>query len=57
MRRPIYIYKNKSSLLNREIDIHRIFWEIPVIEYWKQKEGVIKKQMKIVSKTQTNMKI
>jgi len=43
--------KTKVLFLNREIDIHRIFWEIPVIEYWKQKEGVIKKQMKIVSKT------
>jgi len=37
--------------LNQEIDIHKIFWLIPIIEYWRPKEGVIKKQMKIVSKT------
>jgi hypothetical protein len=43
--------KTKVLYLNQEIDIHRIFWLIPIIEYWQQKEGVIKKQMKIVSKT------
>ena len=43
--------KTKVLFLNREIDIHRIFWEIPIIEYWRPEEGVIKKQMKIVSKT------
>lgn len=43
--------KTKVLFLNREIDIHRIFWEIPIIEYWRPTEGVIKKQMKIVSKT------
>ena len=43
--------KTKVLFLNHEIDIHRIFWEIPIIEYWRAEEGVIKKQMKIVSKT------
>ena len=43
--------KTKVLFLNHEIDIHTIFWEIPVVEYWKAEEGVIKKQMKIVSKT------
>jgi len=43
--------KTKVLYLNQEIDIHRIFWLIPIIEYWRPKEGVIKKQMKIVSKT------
>ena len=43
--------KTKVLYLNREIDIHRIFWLIPIVEYWQQKEGVIKKQMKIVSKS------
>lgn len=42
----------KVLYLNQEIDIHRIFWLIPIIEYWQQREGVIKKQMKIVSKSQ-----
>jgi hypothetical protein len=43
--------KTKVLFLNREIDIHNIFWEIPIIEYWRPENGVIKKQMKIVSKT------
>ena len=32
--------------------IYNIFWNIPVVEYWKPVVGVIKKQMKIVSKTE-----
>lgn len=43
--------KTKVLYLNQEIDIHRIFWLIPITEYWKPCEGVIKKQMKIVCKT------
>lgn len=44
--------KTKVLFLNQEIDIQRIFWNIPIIEYWKAEEGVVKKQMKIVSKTE-----
>jgi len=44
--------KTKVLFLNQEIDIDRIFWEIPIVEYWQPSEGVIKKQMKIVSKTE-----
>jgi hypothetical protein len=43
--------KTKVLYLNMPIDIQRIFWLIPITEYWKQTECVIKKQMKIVSKT------
>lgn len=43
--------KTKVLFLNQEIDINRIFWNIPIIEYWKPISGVIKKQMKIISKT------
>ena len=43
--------KTKVLFLNQEIDIRRIFWEIPIIEYWLPNIGVVKKQMKIVSKT------
>lgn len=43
--------KTKVLFLNQEIDIHRIFWEIPVIEYSQPTNGVVKKQMKIVCKT------
>jgi TATA-box binding protein (TBP) (component of TFIID and TFIIIB) len=43
--------KTKVLFLNQEIDINGVFWNIPIIEYWKPASGVIKKQMKIVSKT------
>ena len=43
--------KTKVLYLNHEMDIHRIFWLIPIVEYWRPAEGVIKKQMKIVSKS------
>ena len=43
--------KTKVLFLNQEIDIKNIFWEIPVEEYWKPVECVVKKQMKIVSKS------
>lgn len=41
--------KTKVLYLDREIDTRAMFWAIPVVEYWKPMEGVIKKQMKIVS--------
>jgi hypothetical protein len=44
--------KTKVLFLNQEIDIDNVFWKIPIIEYWQPLEGVIKKQMKIVSKTE-----
>jgi hypothetical protein len=43
--------KTKVVFLNQEIDINRIFWNIPIVEYWRPVQGVVKKQMKIVSKT------
>jgi len=43
--------KTKVLYLNQPIDIHRIFWLLPISEYWVQKECIIKKQMKIVSKS------
>lgn len=43
--------KTKVLFLNKPVDIHTVFWKIPVIEYWKPIRGVVKKQMKIVSKT------
>jgi TATA-box binding protein (TBP) (component of TFIID and TFIIIB) len=41
----------KVLYLNRAIDINNIYWEIPIVDYWKPECGVIKKQMKIVSHT------
>ena len=43
--------KTKILYLNQQIDIHSIFWEIPIIDYWRPIEGVVKKQIKVVSKT------
>lgn len=43
--------KTKVLYLNMPIDIQKIFWLIPITEYWKQTECVIKKQMKVVSNT------
>jgi hypothetical protein len=43
--------KTKALFLNQEIDIHNVFWKIPVVEYWAPRCGVVKKQMKVVCKT------
>lgn len=43
--------KTKILYLNQPVDINNIFWDIPIIEYWQPKEGVVKKQIKVVSKT------
>jgi hypothetical protein len=49
--------KTKVLFLNKPIDIFSIFWKIPIIEYWKPEKGVIKKQIKIVSKTKEELEI
>ncbi len=44
--------KTKLLYLNKEnIDVSNIFWNVPIVEYWKPLEGVIKKQMKVASNT------
>ena len=43
--------KTKVLFLDNAVDINNIFWNIPIVDYWKPEDGVIKKQMKIVSKT------
>jgi len=43
--------QTKVLFLNQEIDTHHIFWQIPITEYWKPVECIVKKQMKIVSKS------
>ena len=40
--------KTKVLFLNRGIDIYKMFWKIPIINYWDPREGVVKKQIKIV---------
>lgn len=43
--------KTKVLFLNQTIDIGDVFWRLDVVPYWRPEAGVIKKQMKIVSKT------
>jgi len=46
----IYIStKTKIAYLSQPIDLHKIFWQIPVIPYEMPQNGVIKKQMKFNS--------
>jgi hypothetical protein len=44
--------KTKVLYLNQTIDIADVFWKIPVLDYGMPKEGVIQKQMKVVSNTE-----
>jgi len=44
--------KTKVLFLNQPIDIQTIFWNIPIIEYWRPIMGIVKKQMKFVAKTE-----
>ena len=43
--------QTKVLFLSQAIDIYNIFWNIPIIPYASQTEGIIKKQIKIVSDT------
>ena len=43
--------QTKVLFLNQDIDTHHVFWQLPITEYWKQEECIVKKQMKIVSKS------
>jgi hypothetical protein len=47
---PIYISTTtKIAYLDGPVDIKRVFWEIPIIKYTEEREGVIKKQIKFSS--------
>ena len=41
--------KTKISYLNNEIDLNNVFWKIPIINYYHEIEGVVKKEMKFNS--------
>lgn len=45
----------KVLYLNQPIDIHSIFWKINILEYWKPENGVVKKQIKIVSNNEEEL--
>lgn len=55
---PIYIStKTKISYLDRNIDLHKVFWDIPIVPYHIPKIGVIKKQMKFNSSCQEELDV
>jgi TATA-box binding protein (TBP) (component of TFIID and TFIIIB) len=41
----------KVMFLNQQIDIYKVFWNIPIVEYWRPQAGILKKQIKVVSNT------
>lgn len=47
----------KVLFLNQPIQINDIFWEVPIIDYWKPKSGAIKKQMKVVSHSKEDYEV
>ena len=54
---PIYIStKSKITVLDEKIDIN-IFWDIPIVPYYLPLEGVIKKEIKLSSKTIEDLEI
>jgi hypothetical protein len=50
---PIYIStQTKIAFLNQSVNLQKLFWEIPIINYYLPKDGgIIKKSMKISCKT------
>lgn len=44
--------KTKVLFLNQPIDIDTIFWKLPIISYSAVEDGIIKKQMKVVSNSE-----
>ena len=45
--------KTKVLFLNQhDINLTELFWNLPITEYWRPAECIVKKQMKIVSNTQ-----
>lgn len=40
--------KTKCLYLNTPVSIYDVFWNVPVLHYWEPKEGIIKKQTKII---------
>lgn len=47
--------KTKVLYLNCPVDTMKTFWRVPVIDYWRPIEGIIKKQTKITSHSQEEL--
>ena len=43
----------KVLFINQPVEINDVFWNIPIMKYEVPSDGIIKKQMKIVSHTQS----
>lgn len=48
--------KTQISYLSTAIDLKEYFWKMPVIPYYSEKEGIIKKQMKFNSQNKEELK-
>ena len=47
----IYIStKTKICYLNTPLDIFKIYWQLPILDYHVQSEGIIKKSLKLIVK-------
>ena len=54
----IYIStQTKIAYLNTGIDLNKMFWEIDVLPYQEEREGVLKKQMKVNSVTKEEVAV
>ena len=52
----IYIStKTKIAYLNQPIDLYNLFWKIPILNYYNQDEGIIKKEIKFNSNCQEDL--
>ena len=43
--------------MNQPIDIENIFWKLPIIDYGTPKNGIVKKQMKIVCNSEEEFNV
>jgi len=43
--------KTRVSYLNKAVDLHAVFWKIPIIRHYTRQRGIVKKQMKFTCDT------
>lgn len=54
----IYIStQTKIAYLNTEVDLYKIFWQVPIISYFNAVDGIIKKSIKINCNTNDEVKL
>ena len=52
----IYIStKTKIGYLNNTVDLDKVFWKLPIIQYHEQTSGIVKKQMKFNSTNEVEL--